>query len=77
MNTTDSVLITCAVVTAGKWAEKKKLDTHVIAGGAFLAVGLAVLDNAQPSLASGLAILIMVSALLRYGGSIVHGLGIA
>jgi hypothetical protein len=66
MSTTNSVVATAAIVTIGKWANDEKLSVRIVIGGMFLAVGLAMLEQGSPKLASRFALLVLVVASFMY-----------
>lgn len=74
--TTSSVVATAAIVTVGKWSQDETLDVKVVGGGAFLALGLALLDRANPTLASRFALLILVVAMFMYVPAIAYEAGL-
>ncbi len=66
MDTTTSVFLTGVVVTIGRWSEGKTLTIRIVVGAAVLAIFLSVLSNADEKLARGMAVLVLVTALLTY-----------
>jgi len=75
--TTGMVMATAVVVVVGKWAKDGALKdgARIAIGAAILALMLAGIDAANPKLASRVAGLILVTALLLYTVPILKKLG--
>lgn len=67
MNTTELMTITAIIVVAGQWAQKKPLNIKIGVGAVFAAMGLAVIDRFEPSLAVGFAVTALTAATLVNG----------
>ena len=67
MNPGTSAIATAVIVILGKWSKGEKLELRLIIAAGFLAMLLALLNEAEPKLASKMALLIMVTAGLVYG----------
>lgn len=76
MNTTSSVVATAAIVTIGKWSNDETISVRIAVGGAFLAIGLAALDQGSPVLASRFALLVFVVAAFMYVPAIAYKAGL-
>lgn len=76
MNTTNSVVATAAIVTVGKWSNDEPLTPRIFVGGMFLALGLAMMEQANQKLASRFALLILVAATFSYVPSIAYKAGL-
>lgn len=61
------ILLASLIAVAGKWSKKQTIDSKMIVGGAVLAIGIAVLSEAQPKIAEPFAYLILVAVLSSYG----------
>lgn len=66
LSTTNAAVLTGATVTVGKWAAGETLDIKTVVGATFLAIGLSVMDEVAPELASKFAMLVVVIALFAY-----------
>lgn len=73
MNFQVSLMMTGAVVIAGRWVEGDGLDASVAVGAVIVILMLFAVDSASPHLANAFGGLILVGALLRYTQSIVAG----
>jgi hypothetical protein len=74
--TTNSVVATAAIVTVGKWTNDEKMTPRVIVGGAFLAIGLALMEQANQRFAQRFAVLILVVAMFMYVPHIAYAAGL-
>ena len=74
MESGQAAVMTALVVTVGRWVERKPLSVNIIVGGAGIAIGLALLSEADSELASQFATLILVTATLTYGVKIAEAL---
>lgn len=76
MNTTAAVVIAGGVVVLGQWATgKEKVPLRVLVGVAGVAIALAIMDEANPALASAFGMLIVAAAVLTYAQPIAKWLG--
>ncbi len=74
--TTNAIALTGVLVTAGQWSEGKPLTPRVVIASGVLALFLAALSEANPALGSRFALLILISAFLRYAVPIFTKLGL-
>lgn len=77
MNPLSAALITGVMVVAGKWSEGKtpNIDNAIGVGG--IAIGLALMEQANEKLATSFAWLIVLSVTIVYFPKIVKGAGLA
>jgi hypothetical protein len=66
VDTTTSVVATSGIVLLGRWAEGKQLDVKIIVGASVLTIGLAIMASANEKFAEQFALLLLVTAALRY-----------
>jgi hypothetical protein len=76
MDPLNSVVLTGAVVTAGKWAKGDSLSINTVVGAGFLAIGLSVMNGSAPELAGKFATLVLVVALFMYGPALAWRAGL-
>lgn len=76
MDTNNAVIGTAAIVTVGTWAQEKPISVKIVVGGVFLALGLSLMDQASPKLASRFALLILVVAAFMYIPAIAYKAGL-
>lgn len=76
MNPIAAALITGAMVVAGKWADGKSPNIDNAIGVAGIAVGLALMDQANERLATMFAWLIVLSVTIVYFPRIAKGTGL-
>lgn len=69
------VAATGVTVAVGKWVSDEKLTLRVFAGMGIITITLMGIEEAQPKLATQLAVLILVSALFIYGEKISAAIG--
>lgn len=67
MNPTNEIVLSGVVVTVGRWAEGKTIDIKLVIGISVVVLSLAALTEANENLARQIALLILVSSVLRYG----------
>jgi len=77
MNPLSAALITGAIVIVGKWSDGKAPNVDNGIGIAGIAVGLALLSQANEKLATSFAWLIVLSVTIVYVPKIVKGTGLA
>lgn len=77
MNPLSAALITGALVIAGKWSEGKAPNIDNGIGIAGIAIGLALMEQANERLATAFAWLIVLSVTIVYFPKIVKGAGLA
>lgn len=77
MDTNNAVVATAAVVVAGQWAKDKPISIRIVVGGMFLAIGLSLMNEASPKLASRFAVLILTVAIFAYVPAIAYSTGLA
>lgn len=77
MNPLSAALITGAMVIAGKWANKKTPNIDNAIGIAGIAIGLALLDQANERLATMFAWLIVLGVSIVYIPQITKAAGLA
>ena len=75
MRTTTVVVITGIVLVAGRWAEGKELTDSFGVGAFVTLLGVAVLNSMSETLGLAFAVLLLITSLLRYGLSILRGIG--
>jgi hypothetical protein len=73
---TNAAVLTGTIVTLGRWSEGESLSIKIVIGVAFLAVGLAAMNEANPALTSSFGLLILTAAALRYAVPIINKTGI-
>ena len=61
-----TIVLTGVVVTAGHWADSKKMNVRFVVGLAIYALALAYLDNFNAQLAGTFAALVLVGAVWTY-----------
>lgn len=66
MDTTTSVFLTGVIVTVGRWSQGKGLTIRVVVGAVVLALFLSVLGNVDDKLGRGMALLVLLTAVLTY-----------
>lgn len=76
MNPVGAALITGALIVAGKWADGKAPNINNAIGVAGIALGLALMDQANEKLANAFAWLIVLSVTIVYFPKIVKGTGL-
>jgi hypothetical protein len=76
VNTTNSVVATATIVAAGKWANDETISVRIVIGGAFLAIGLSLMEQANPKLASRFALLVLTVAAFMYVPHIAYKAGL-
>jgi hypothetical protein len=76
MNPLSAALISGAIIVAGKWANKKAPNIDNAIGIAGIAIGLALMDQANERLATGFAWLIVLSVAIIYIPQIVKAAGL-
>jgi hypothetical protein len=76
MEPLNSAVLTGAVVTGGMWAQGKGLTIRTVVGAGTLAIGLALMQDSAPQLASKFALLVLVVALFMYGPAIAWRAGL-
>ena len=74
--TTNSVVATAAIVTVGKWSNNEEITARVAVGGVMLAVGLAMMEQANEKFAQRFALLILVVASFMYVPAIAYKAGL-
>lgn len=77
MNPLSAALLTGVIVVAGKWSEGKTPNIDNGIGVAGIAIGLALMDQANSKLATSFAWLIVLSVTIVYLPKIVKGAGLA
>lgn len=77
MNPVAAAVITGALVVAGKWSKGNTPTVDNGVGIAGIAVGLALLEQGSPKLATAFGWLIVMSVAIVYIPSIVKGAGLA
>lgn len=75
-STTNAVVLTGVIVTAGKWAQDEPLSMRIVVGGTALAVSLAAMNEGAPELASKFATLVVVIAAFMYLPAIAYRAGL-
>lgn len=76
MDAASAAVTTGVIVTIGRWSQGKGLEANVVIGGGVYAIMLGVLWNNSAGLASRIAELVLVSALLIYMVPIANKLGL-
>lgn len=76
MNPATSVVLTGVIVTTGEWAKGEPVSIKVVVGGAVLAIGLSVMNESQPKLASQFGALILLAAAFTYLPAVFYKLGL-
>lgn len=76
MNPMSAILLSAVVVVAGKWSQDKQLDIKLVVSGAFIAIVLSVMSEANDKLARQFALLILVSIVFVYGPTIFKKTGL-
>jgi predicted MFS family arabinose efflux permease len=66
MNTTSLIVLTGLVVVVGRWAQGKNFDSKVVIGAVIVIIFLFVAQEFVPEVATPLAALALVAALLTY-----------
>ncbi len=66
MNVVNAAVFTAGIVTAGEWADGRKLSPRFLIGGTFLAVALAGISEISEEVASAFASLILLVVCFRY-----------
>lgn len=74
MNPTTAVVGTGVLMLAGTFAEDKKFDAKKVVALGFIAMMLAVFNEANPKLTGQFSLLLLVAAMFRYGPAIFKGL---
>lgn len=69
------VLLTGMVWVAGRWSEGKNLTEAFAIGAFFVILGLSILNMMNDTLALTFAVLLLITAVIRYGISIGRGIG--
>lgn len=69
------VLLTGMVWIAGRWSEGKNLTEAFAVGAFFVILGLAFLNQMNDTFALTFAVLLLITAVIRYGLSISKGIG--
>jgi hypothetical protein len=77
MNPVAAALVTGAMVIAGKWSEGKSPNINNAVGVAGIALGLALMDQANEKLSNAFAWLIVLSVTIVYFPKIARGTGLA
>lgn len=76
LSLTNTMILTGVTVVAGRWAEGKPFGIQAVIPVGFMAFMLILLGSWNADLASGLGLIILVSALLMYGKEIIGSLGL-
>jgi hypothetical protein len=76
MNPATSVVLTGVIVTAGEWAKGEGVSVRVAVGGTVLAIGLSVLAESEPKLASQFGLLILLVAAFTYLPAVFYSIGL-
>lgn len=76
MNPLSAALLTGVIVVAGKWADGKTPNVDNAIGVAGIAIGLALMEQANEKLATSFAWLIVLSVTIVYFPRIVKGAGL-
>jgi hypothetical protein len=76
MNPATSVVLTGVIVTAGEWAKGEPVSIKVVVGGTVLAIGLSVMYESDPKLASQFATLVLLVAAFTYLPAVFYKLGL-
>lgn len=74
--TTTAVVAAGAVVVIGTWSSEKSLTPRIFVGGTFLAIALALMEQASSVLAARFALLVFIVATFMYGPAIVYRAGL-
>lgn len=69
------VLLTGMIWVAGRWSENKNLTEAFAVGVFFVVLGLSFLNMMDDTLALTFAVLLLITATIRYGMSISKGIG--
>lgn len=77
MNPVAAAVITGALIVGGKWADGKAPTVENGVGVAGIAIGLALLEQGSPKLATAFGWLIVLSVGIVYIPTIVKGAGLA
>jgi hypothetical protein len=77
MNPVSAALISGALIVAGKWSDDKAPNINNAIGVAGIAIGLALMDQANEKLATSFAWLIVLSIAIVYFPKIAKGTGLA
>lgn len=73
--TTNLVLGSAVIIGVGSVVEEQMPNMKLIFAGAVVAIGLSVLDNAQPELATGFAAIIFIGLAAKYLPTTIDKLG--
>lgn len=76
MNPATSVVLTGVIVTAGSWAKDEPVSIRVVVGGTVLAIGLSVMYESAPDLASKFGALVLLVAAFTYLPAVFYKLGL-
>lgn len=60
-------IVTAIVVVGGKWANKEPLEIELAIGVAGYAIGISVLSEVMPDVASGISLIVLLTAGFTYG----------
>lgn len=77
MNAITAALVTGALVVAGKWADGKAPNIQNGIGVAGIAIGLAMMEQANERLAASFALLIVLGTTIVYFPKIAKGTGLS
>ena len=69
------MIVTGMIWVGGRWSEGTQLDDRFAVGTFVVVLGIAITNAMAPTLALTFAILLLVTAILRYGLSITKGIG--
>jgi hypothetical protein len=70
MSPMNAVLLSAVIVIAGRWSQNKPLDIKLVVAGAFIAIVLSVMSEANDKFARQFALLILISLVFVYGPTI-------
>lgn len=76
MNPATASVVTGVTVLVGEWAKDEPVSIRVVVGGMVLAVGLSVIAESAPDVASKFATLIVLVTAFRYGPAIAYKSGL-
>lgn len=76
MNPATATVITGVTVILGEWAKDEPVSMRVIVGGTVLTLGLSVMAESQPVIASRFATLIVLVAAFTYLPAIFYKVGL-
>jgi hypothetical protein len=76
VDTTTSTLLSGTIVVVGRWAEDQPIHARIIIGIVSSAIALALLGTANAELAQAFGMIVLLTAVFRYGVPVLKKAGL-